>query len=259
MDDQSVKEIQDELLVLLKKFHKICEDNGIKYSLYAGTLLGAVREKGFIPWDDDVDVSFTRAEYNRFREVITKENIDPEIEFDEFSRTFPQLWMRREGKPVVWLDIFIYDFITDNKFFQKVKFAGIAFYLGVMKDKEALILTKERGLYKGPKYAFIYLLHLIGKPFSNEYKRKRADKFHQRYAGKKNLIHRANDRYIGVKQLHPKSAMEAYITVPFEDTEFMITKDYHRILVASYDEDYMTPRRPAEGEESMHSAARNLQ
>lgn len=52
-----VKETQEHLLSLLKDFNTLCKENSINYSLHGGTMLGAIREHGFIPWDDDLDIT----------------------------------------------------------------------------------------------------------------------------------------------------------------------------------------------------------
>lgn len=71
LDNQEIKRV---LLDTLLHFHNFCEEHGLRYSLNSGTLLGAVRHKGFIPWDDDVDVSMLRPDYERLRELYPKHN-----------------------------------------------------------------------------------------------------------------------------------------------------------------------------------------
>ena len=254
----SLKEIQDEMLILLKMFHAFCVEHYISYSVHGGTMIGIVREQGFIPWDDDVDVSFTRREYNKFKKALETANFEENLYFSEYDNAFPQLWMKREGKPAVWIDFFIYDFITEDKIGQKIKFLKIAILLGLLKNKETMLLTKKRGTYKGAKYAIIYLGYLLGKTMSQEKKYKLADKVRKSGSGSRKLIHRANDRFIPSKSIYPKEVMEKFIMLPFEDTELMVAEDYDTILTPDYGPDYMTPKRLEGDEASLHNEAREI-
>ena len=65
----TIREHQNALQVLLRAFDSVCQKHKIQYMLFAGTALGAVREGGFIPWDDDLDVVMLRSEYDRFLAV----------------------------------------------------------------------------------------------------------------------------------------------------------------------------------------------
>lgn len=65
----SIRDVQQEELRILKAFDHLCRLNGLNYQLFAGTLLGAIRHKGFIPWDDDIDVCMPRSDYERLLRV----------------------------------------------------------------------------------------------------------------------------------------------------------------------------------------------
>ena len=76
MEALTLKETQGALLEILIKFDEICREHGLRYSLAYGTLLGAVRHKGFIPWDDDVDVAMPRPDYEKFYDMVQNGEID---------------------------------------------------------------------------------------------------------------------------------------------------------------------------------------
>lgn len=71
--NNKLNQVQEIELEILQKFHSICEKHNLVYFLDAGTLLGAVRHKGFIPWDDDIDVGMPRNDYEKFLKIAQNE------------------------------------------------------------------------------------------------------------------------------------------------------------------------------------------
>ena len=73
MNNQTVKDVQSKILEIMLFVDDLCKKNNIKYHIMGGTALGAVRHKGFIPWDDDLDIFMTPSEYEKFKMVFEKE------------------------------------------------------------------------------------------------------------------------------------------------------------------------------------------
>lgn len=89
--DSKLRQLQLEELDILKEFVHICDKYDLGYYLVGGTLLGAVRHSGFIPWDDDIDVAMLRGDYERFAEVCQAE-LDPQY-FYQSSETDPYYFL----------------------------------------------------------------------------------------------------------------------------------------------------------------------
>ena len=71
IEQDELKKIQIEILNVVSTF---CEKNDIRYWIDCGTLLGAIRHKGYIPWDDDIDIGMLRPDYDRFMQLFNQEN-----------------------------------------------------------------------------------------------------------------------------------------------------------------------------------------
>lgn len=128
--DELRRELQLTELEIAVEVDRICHKNGIRYSLDGGTLLGAVRHKGFIPWDDDMDIIFTRTEYEKFYQACQRD-MDHERFFLQEHRTDSHYrWgyakIRRKGTEFVRLghehmryrtgaviDLFVLDNVPD--------------------------------------------------------------------------------------------------------------------------------------------------
>lgn len=99
---------------LLKIMHEICEKNHIQYSVCAGTLLGAIRHGGIIPWDDDVDVMMTRDNIKKFVAAIGNTNYRVTVAYDWYVMCRQIRFRSKSVANPCFVDIFIYDYANDN-------------------------------------------------------------------------------------------------------------------------------------------------
>ena len=253
-------EVHEEMLILFKKFDEICRNNNIKYTLHGGSLLGAIREKGFIAWDDDIDVALMRDEYEHLCNVMEKMDLKGEFTFDRYANKITEFWLRRPGHVTVWLDVYIYDYISEKRISQKLKTLGLIAYTAFTKTKTTMEFSKQRrGERKGWQNAIFNLFYYLGKPFPQKTKIKMMQSFEKNaLVGSKRLIQRSNDQFCALGMILPKECMNEYMYVPFEDTELMISKNYHDILVSSYGEDYMTPKRADAADDAVHDLVRKM-
>ena len=85
-------ELQERLVDMLQWFHKLCEKNHLRYYIIAGTMLGAIRHQGFIPWDDDIDVGIPRSDYEKLKDIIScKQDDNYVIEYPNMNTDYPYL------------------------------------------------------------------------------------------------------------------------------------------------------------------------
>lgn len=92
LNDDMLRQLQMVELELLIEVDRICKKCGISYNIIAGTMLGAYRHKGFIPWDDDADVAMFRSEYERFREACRSELDETRFYFQDHTCTPGYRW-----------------------------------------------------------------------------------------------------------------------------------------------------------------------
>ena len=132
--DQSVRDVQDKILEVMKFIDKLCRENGVTYYIMGGTALGAVRHGGFIPWDDDLDIFMTPNQYAKFKAVFSSA-ADSRFVLQEWKTTpdfleYAKVRMngttfiehnfrtRKDLHQGIYVDIMILHKVPDNLFLQ---------------------------------------------------------------------------------------------------------------------------------------------
>lgn len=254
MKEIHLEELKLIQLNILQALHDCCVENNIKYSLGCGTMLGAVRHKGYIPWDDDIDVYFMRDDYERLIRIFPKVyKEDYELiclERDkEWGRSYAKAFNNKtvlvedttEKKRIgIGIDVYAIDYVPNDES-EWLKYNKRRLFYQSIFSLKSMITSRERSLVKN---AIIVLSHIALLPFSHRRIALFINKYAQKNNGRCNTY--ACECVQGVitgKKRFKAADFDEVIDTPFEDRTFKIMKGYDDYLTNAYG-DYMTPPPP---------------
>lgn len=252
-----LQHLQSILLSIAKDIDKICVENGIEYYLVAGSLIGAVRHKGFIPWDDDFDIAMDAKNYNKFLDVAKVKLDKSKYYIQEGYKEWPmpyskvrllgtvlresEIWDVSNDKSGIFIDIFPLENAANTKFGRLWQYC-----CGKVLISYCL---RKRGVEKASiMKRFVLLLSLLLdiKPIRLFF-RKQVEKYRNvdvDYLGSFSGNLRYKNTFF-VRKDYGKP-----IRVPFEDTMLPIAPGYHNNLTKQYGDYMKLP--PVESRVSSH-------
>lgn len=240
------------MLHILQAFAGFCDRHGLRYFLDAGTLLGAVRHKGYIPWDDDVDVCMPYEDYIQFRELVKAEEIAPHIYVELPEDTVHPFMKLADDRTImveypdknpmevgVYIDVFsksgIYDLSRKSALLCKVSqylslwhwFNKYSIYAWKRSHKlwKRAVAACGRKLIKNPNRPVKWQQALIAK---NQKKHP--------YDTCKYVTTLTNGEF---HKCAPRECFDGYTMLDFEGRQFRGPKDYDTYLRCLYPGDYM--------------------
>ncbi len=241
MADQALREHQLRALGAFKELDKILTDNSIKYFAIAGTTLGAIRHKGFIPWDDDIDIVMTMDQYNRFLKIAPKEIKAPykwrHTSVDKTYATLSGGIYYGEDEPLI--TVFPLVKLSDNKYQRKMQWVVRKVMSPVWQRKVRYHVPKEKmnGKQRLSIAGSTVLAAILPKKTVLQTLRKNEMKYENRDVEWYCNIY---SRYSQEKESIKADWVKDIIRVQFEDTTIPVVKDYCAYLTHLYG-DYMTP------------------
>lgn len=244
--DQIQQRVWAEEQEILDVIHQVCTEYGLRYSLAYGTLLGAVRHKGFIPWDDDIDLIMPREDYEKllviWNEAAPKGYILQNTRTDPvFTQNFTKIrkdhttFLQDEAERAkhyhkgIFVDIFPGDRVPSGKIGQKMQYIACAVNLlysrGYTSGSGGVIGITEKVLLKAPKEKYAVW-------------RERAEKWVRHWNGRESLQYVFPNTIACSRRYYPANSFEEMKTIEFNRKQYMCVADANTILHIEYG-DYM--------------------
>lgn len=246
MKEIKIDELKKIQMDVLSRVHDFCICNNIKYSLGCGTLLGAVRHKGYIPWDDDIDIYMIRDEYNRFVEIFPETFQYIRLSSLERDKKWPRAYAQaydirtimqdgsNEYQVGVGIDVFPIDYVPEDELEWK-SFNKRRKLLQNLYNMKCVGFRSGRSLYKNILLAFFKLLLL---PFSLRSLGEKIDEHARKFQNKHTGFVFENSQGSGLKNRFNAELFDNIIEIPFEDRMYRAFADFDNYLKNSYG-DYM--------------------
>lgn len=247
-----LRAIQMEELEILLELKRICQENGINYFLTGGTLLGAVRHNGFIPWDDDIDVAMPRKDFDRFA-CVCPDALSSAYFYQsaQTEENYPHYYAKIRkcgtyaGEPVtrciqmeqgIFIDIFPLDICPDWDSFAKL------FFKGMQLLTCAVLARSSSEFICGYKKRYMRLLWNLLRRLPNKWLFVLRDWLRKIFglAASGRLICNVSGRYGFPQEVCKTEWFAQKEELQFEKHRFFAPIGWHELLTTVYG-DYMTP------------------
>ena len=261
--DNTLQRLQNTELEILDEIIRICDANDIHYVMMGGTCLGAIRHKGFIPWDDDIDVGMYREDYNRFKEICKKE-LDSKYFFQDFDtekncgfifgkiRKNNTYMVEEYAKEIemhkgIWIDIFPFDYVNDDFIVFQKEYKKLLFLRNLFIVKQGFKVKHDAPIAVKISYSMVRCIR--GLLSASSLKNKMM-KLMTKYDDTKTNTMFPYGCAWKEKELISKDEFFDTIRVDFEGRKVPVFRSYDKYLTSLY-KDYMTPP-PIEKRNSGH-------
>lgn len=264
-----VKLIQKVELDAIKEFQKICKENNIDFFLRGGSVLGAVKYDGFIPWDDDMDIAVPREGYDKLPGIFKDRIIAGKYQVlayqycDTLHCYFPRLFLlederKRLGLPrntnlgLHLIDIIPLDGAPNHSFLRKLYFGKVYWYR-FLASLGTTYVGDHVDMHSAKQKLIIGFFKKLGfaKLFPQNYVYRRLDNLYKKYDWKKQKYAGTINASLFAKEVMPVEIWGEGVEKPFEDAFFKVPTEYDRYLKRLYGENYLH-EEPNDDEKKSH-------